>query len=339
MLVVVFEDRPAALVGVKLAVLSLRRHCPGGDVLAWVPGAPESFQAWARTVPGLRVRTHRRWVDGNGWNVKPSILLRLLQEKNDQVVWVDSDVLVTGDLLARLRELPDDALIATQEYFWGHHQGTDRRTAGLGLETGRVFPATVNSGVLRVLPQHESLLRRWSAVLTGPQYVAVQGLPARRRPVHYWGDQDVLAGLLGSRDFAAVPVSQLRRGSDIAQCFGPSGFTVRERIVAGRRLPLVLHAMGEKPWTLRTGRRPGPRGYFTRLHLELTPYTRVAREYRDRLGEGAAWTAPSTLLGKVLVSSGLPVGWQELPLAVLDSAQRCVRRRLGLGQVGSGAYP
>jgi hypothetical protein len=335
MIVVVFEDRPQALAGAKLATLSLTRHCPEADVLAWVPGAPESFQTWARTVPGLRVRTHRRWVEGNGWNVKPSVLLRLLQEKNEQVVWVDSDIIVTGDLLARLRELPADALIAAQEYFWGHHQGTDLRTTGLGLQTGRVFPATVNSCVLRVLPEHESLLRRWSAILAGPDYTAVQGCPARRRPVHYWGDQDVLAGLLGAKDFADLPVVQLRRGADIAQCFGPSGYTVRERILAGRRLPLVLHAMGEKPWTLRSRPRSGFRGYLTRAHLELTPYTRAAREYRDLLGENTVWMVPTTAVGKVMVSSGLPLGLQELPLAVVDSAQRRFRRRFGLGRVGS----
>ncbi len=342
MVAVMYEDRPAALTGLKLAVLSLARHSPDLPVIAWVPGAPEPFLRWAAGRDGLSVRTDRTGLTGAGWNVKPSVLLSAFDEGHDEALWFDTDMLVTGDLAARLAQAPPDVLVATQEYYWGHHQGTPRRTTGLGRRVSRVFPSTVNTCLLRVGRAHLDLVREWSRVLASPEYVQAQSLSAQDRPLHFWSDLDVLTGLLGSTEFAHVPVDQLRRGTEIAQCYGPSGFTVRERLRVGSGAPLVIHAMGAKPWA-PPAPGAGADGVLGRLraeveavHQDLTPFVAAAAEYADALDEDTSWLTPRTRVGSV-VRRALPghPAWQELPLALVDSGQRAVRRELRLGQIGS----
>lgn len=338
--VVMYEDRPSALVGVRLALLSLTRHSPGLPVVAWLPTAPPEFTSWARSLPDVDVREHRDGLSGQGWNVKPSVLLRALDEGHDQVVWFDTDMMVTGDLAGRLAAVPASTLVATEEYHWGHHQGSSVRTTGLGLPVGRVFPATLNTCLLRVHRHHHGLVEEWYRVLASDEYVAAQSLSGRHRPLHFWSDLDVLTGLLGAREHAGVPVVQLRRGVDIAQCYGPSGFTLAERLACGRRLPLLLHAMGNKPWGAD---RPQGRSVRARLqtsldrvHQELTPYALAAREYAGDVD--TSWAEPTTLTGRVLAST-FPrrPALRESPLTVLDSAQRGLRRRLGVGQIASAS--
>ncbi len=100
---VVYDDRPANVTGVKLAVLALRAHCPTTPVVAWVPGARPELRRWFEGLADRSEVSLRSSVDetlGEGWDVKPMVLHRLLGEGHDRVVWVDSDVLCTGDLMA-----------------------------------------------------------------------------------------------------------------------------------------------------------------------------------------------------------------------------------------------
>ena len=112
---------------------------------------------------------------------------------------------------------------STEEYFWGHAQGTDARTTGLGLEAARTFPATVNTCLLRVSRCHLPLVEHWRRILASDEYLSVIWEPATQRPLHYGSDLHVFTGLLGSTLYADVPVVQLRRGAEIAQCYGPRG--------------------------------------------------------------------------------------------------------------------
>jgi hypothetical protein len=340
MLVLIYEDRPTAFVGVQLAALSLAEHSPGLAVRAIVPGAPDEMVRWAASIPSLELVTSRDGIDGESWNVKPSVLLSALAEGHDEVVWFDSDMVVTGDLAARLDRIPAEAIVATEEYFWGHAQGTDARTTGLGLEVARTFPATVNTCLLRVGRQHVPLVEHWSRVLASEEYLSVIWEPAAERPLHFGSDLHVFTGLLGSTLYADVPVVQLRRGREIAQCYGPSGWTVAERWRSRKELPLVLHAMGAKPWESRPpptdralGRRA--RAAYEAVHQDLTPYVAVARDYRGRFLGDDAWLEPGTRTARALRRLSPSTSLQELPLTVVDTAQRRIRRRLALGQMGS----
>ncbi|GAB3772292.1 hypothetical protein FB382_002922 [Nocardioides ginsengisegetis] len=342
MIAVMYEDRADSLVGLKLTVLSVRHHSPDLPVLVWVPDAPEAFLAWSRTVPLLEVRTDRTGITGSGWGVKPAVLLAALDGGAERATWIDSDVVLNGDLGELLAGAGPDELVATEEYHWGHQQGTSLRTSGLGLPVGRVFAATVNTGLVSVTPAHRTLLEAWAAQMASEAYAAAQLLPAHERPLHFWGDQDTLTGLLGSQGFRDVRVRQLRRGVDIAQCYGPSGLTVRERVRLGGSLPVLVHAMGSKPWSIPDRTSGGALGrarlWWERVHAEAGPYLEVARAHEQALGEPAPWLHPRTRSARVLTAlTRSRPALRELPLAVADSTQRGLRRRLRIGQLGTRA--
>src|SRR5262249_42411418 len=153
-----------------------------------------------------------------------------LQEGFGEVIWVDSDIVVHHDVITQLVDQSEEMLCATQETYWGQRQGGIERTVAWGLRPGRDMPFTINSGVLRVTAKHIQLLQAWQKLLGHPVYIRAQALPWQKRPLHMISDQEVLTALLGAEDFSHIPFALLERGVDIAQCFGPSGFTPWERI-------------------------------------------------------------------------------------------------------------
>lgn len=344
MIVCVHEDRPSHLVGLQLTVVSLRRHCPELPVVVSAPGASPALRDRLALRPGVVLHEGAPW-SARGWDVKPDLLLRLLAEGHDDVVWIDSDILVTGPLPDALLHADPTACVVTEEPFWDARAPVDR-AAAWGLQGARRLPWTLNSGVLRVTPHHVRLLESWRDLLTDPSYRAAQDQPWQQRPRHLMGAQGVLEALLCSREFAHVPVVMLRRGSDIAQCHGPAGFTPAERVrvlTSGRRLPPLLHALGDKPWDLcreDAGTDGGQRvvRYVNRLHRELSPYTRAAHAYSRDIEGVAAWSRPCSRSGRVLstLTGGHPT-LQELPLAVVDSSARRARSVLRRSRRGRPA--
>lgn len=342
--VCIHEDRLGNLPGVKLAVLSLARHAPRLQALVSCPGAGSDFAAWVGKQPNAAM-VDMSQLGASGWNVKPAILLNLLESHPD-LVWLDSDIIVTANIERYFEDLPDDAFVATQETFWGQQQGSRVRTLGWGLTPGRVFDCTINSGVMRVTRAHVDLLAAWRTMLTHPIYVRSQARPWSERPVHMIGDQEALTGLLGSADFAHVPVVLLRRGRDIAQCFGPSGFTPLERVQAlSGEGPGFVHAMGPKPWSRPA--KPPPllgsgslakslRAWYEYRSLDVSPYCIEARSYGGRSDIDVSWAVPRSALGRALTAFGSRRSpWPGLPLALFDHAARRVKRVLRIGRYSS----
>jgi hypothetical protein len=154
------------------------------------------------------------------------------------------------------------------------------------------------------------------------------------------GDQEVLTGLLGSAAFKDVPIKFLKRGTEIAQCMGPAGFTPTERIKSFLSItPALIHSMGTKPW-LRGAAPPklglnlvSLRKLYDFLHAELGPYSAVAREHRIFLGEDSDWLILSSSTGKVLSAVFRDnIVLKEMPLSVFDSFVRHTRRLLGIAR-------
>ena len=341
-LVTVFEDRSDAFPGVQLALAGLRRHLPGVPVELIRPGVTGAERRWLDARPGVSLVD--RSFDARGWDAKPAVLLAALEHAED-VVWWDSDLLATADLAPVLPAAPPDGLVATEETFWGQEQGTGHRSRAWGLTTSRVLPTTVNTALLRVGPRHRPLLRAWQDLLASPTYRAAQARPAEQRPLHLLGDQEVLTALLESRRFAGERLHLLRRGATVAQCFGPAGFTVAERVraLAHGSGPSIVHAMGVKPWTvlpwppgggLPRSRETAPwRRFYARLHAELSPYTVAAAQYRDELSDPAWVDSHSPWAARARLGRRRnPVVADELLLAAADSAVRRARRSLGIGR-------
>jgi hypothetical protein len=139
MIVCIYEDRPKYLIGVKLTVLSLARHCPDLPVIISCPQPPATFRRWVEAQPNAKLLAEDDLAEV-GWNVKPTILLRHLNEGHPEVIWIDSDIIVNRDFRSSFQNLNDDTLVATQEDYWGQYQGGTHRTVAWGLNQVEVFP-------------------------------------------------------------------------------------------------------------------------------------------------------------------------------------------------------
>lgn len=287
MRICIYEDRATDMVAVKLLVASLLRHSPGADIEVTIPRPSAAIREWFAAHPGVRLRSdhdERR----SGYNVKAAVLARALEE-TDAALWIDSDIMVTGDIRPIFANATSDTVAVSEEWFGARFQGGTSRVRGMGLPVGRSLPATGNTSVLRVTRAHRELLTVWDEILRSPEYLAAQGRVWTERPIWHLGDQEVLTGLLGSEQFAHLPILWVKRGHDIAHCFPPvaSGYAAHERIaniLQGRR-PTFVHSIVERPW------RP-PNGQMT-LHLETSPYTLTAMGYESAVGEPLPWTLPT----------------------------------------------
>ena len=324
---VVYEDRPSCLVGAMIATAGLRRHCPELPVVLWTPGRPRADTTrWARE-HGIDLRYDQPPLQG--WNVKPAVLLELLRT-HEIVHWVDSDIVVTGSLNQALPADPD-VLVTTEDTAWGQRPGSASRRPGWGLAEGRDLPVTANTGYLRVARLHRPVLASWMDMLSSAAYQEAQRREAMDRPLHMLGDQDAFTALLGSVACVNVPVHLLHRGWDIAQCFGPDGFTWRERLraVRGKHTPPLIHAMGSKPWLEPPG--SGPRAAYSRLHGELSPYTALA--VQSGFAAAVGWTPEPSPAVWVLQRVFRQPLLLELPLCAVDALVRAVRRRAGIARL------
>lgn len=345
MIVCVHEDRANYITGLKLTVLSLVRHCPNLPVIISYPHPSASFREWVETLPNIQLIADPD-LAGLGWNVKPSVLLRCLDEGHPEVIWIDSDILVTRDFRQRLSHLDDETLVVTQNSYWDLTPSGTYATVAWGLKPGRSLPITVNTGIVRVTLQHTELLKTWQTMLSDQAYIDAQQKPWYERPRHLVGDQDVLTAILGATEFSHIPIKMLERGIDIAQCIGPSDYTPTERLRNLQSLPTFVHGMGYKPWLrpmspelIWSSEASLPkrlRQYYDYVHVELSPYISIAHEYQEQLGEEASWMDAKSAVARLLVAlfAGHPT-LQEFPLALFEASIRHTRTLAGLKRLGS----
>ena len=335
------EDRPSCEPGLRLLLRSLARAEPGCSVVLFCPFADENFVRFATGLAEISVDV--RTVSPPGaysWNVKPQALLELLDEGADEVVWIDSDIIVSSRFTHRLSALDRNAIVVTEEALLGRTDERGRaddnnnalRARLWGFRVGRLLPFTLNSAVLRVTGKHIPLLRRWAFLLDLQVYRDEQTKVWDSRGVHMVGDQDVLTALLCSEEFFDVPIEIFYRGSGIIQYFGLYGFTLRERVrclING--LPPFVHSQNTKAWN--PSPRPDARGLRAQLsaaYLDTSPYTVLAASLWPL--ETASWTKPRTPLGAALRALGLrnpaltgfPVA---LVIDMIRLGQRLVRGR------------
>jgi hypothetical protein len=329
MRICIAETRRSCEVALKLTLLSLVKHCPDLPIELSYPVADADFTHWLEKLPQVRLST-TPLPGAHGWNIKPQALLTLLEQGFDDLVWIDSDIIVTRDFRPLLAELDRRTIAVTEEALFGAHEDPDAmRARGWGFEIGRTLPFTANTGVIRVTSEHVPLLKAWRDLLESEEYRAVQKRSWLERPTHMFSDQDVLTALLASRPFADLPVHYLTRGRDIIQYFGPYGYTLGERLrslVWG--LPPFLHSQVNKPW--KTSTRPRKlREYFDWLYLDLSPYTVSSWRYSHSLEADCTWMRPRSFVGGLLRCMGMNhpalVG---LPLAMVADAIRWVKRGL-----------
>ncbi len=222
------EDRLAEETGVRLALLSLLKHQPDATIFLFRPNPTASFREWIRAFP--QVTLIADWSGTAGWNCKPQVLLDVLDRGLDSAIWMDSDIIVTRPFSHLFDQLDDKTVVVADDPAASFPQGSSERTKHWGLTVDREFPVTMNSCLLRVTNAHRPLLARWNELLGNPEYMAAQKRPAPHRPFYYYGDQDILTALLGSTEFADIPVTYLRRGRDVVHAGGARSYTLGERL-------------------------------------------------------------------------------------------------------------
>jgi hypothetical protein len=344
------EDRAEGETGLRLAILSLAKHCPGTPIYVYKPASASSFGDWVRQfsqvnwIPSTPVGAH-------SWNCKPQALKPLLANGHRDAVWVDSDIIVTKDIRPLFEKLDPRVLVITQEPASLHYQGTALRTKAWNLEVGRSLPFTLNSSVLRVTNHHLALLDVWAKYLSDPQYVSYQSKSLEERPIHMASDQDVLNALVGAREFADIPLHVIPSGSEIIHTGGALGYSWKERL-RGVFLakPAFLHATAGKPWLWLGGEPYWSKrnffGWYRRLLQETSPYLFESRHFRKQLDQDSQWMDRRTGTGSILRFLGFGhFALRGLPLAAaasaIESFKRMSRavRRLGVSKPPDEGVP
>jgi hypothetical protein len=327
------ENRGWCEPGVRLLIASLERHSPSLGIDLFFPEPSDAFRHWLHAFPQVSLNRYILLGDWNGYDIKPAAMLTLMQHGHEDVVWIDSDIIVTRDIAPLVADLPRTMIVASEEALCSNYDDTDAlRTRLWEMEVGRTLPFTINTGVIRLTSAHGGLIEAWTALLHSDVYRAAQSRPWNERPCHLLGDQEVFSALLSSRKFAHFPVHLLRRGVDIIQFFGSLGYTVRERLQNLRRPPAFIHAQGQKPWA-SSGRPDRHRASFLAAYRSLSPYIVAAREYRTMLDD-ATWTSPhrpAAILFTALGAGRAPlVGLPHAVVAdVVRAGRRLIRRRPG----------
>jgi hypothetical protein len=337
-IVCLHEDRLGHFPGIQFAIASLQQYSPELRIALSFPNSSPEAEKWIAEQPAIcRIKIDSS--SKKGWNIKPDLVLMLLEQGYGQVIWLDADIIVNGPILTEIASEDESVLVSTEEPYWGQEQGNALRTKAWGLTPVRILDATVNTGVIRVTQRHRQLIADWQVLLGHPVYLEMQKIPDMQRPIHMIGDQEVLTALLGGKKYGFTPVRLLRRGVEVAQCFGAGGFCVSERVanfLSGRQ-PQLIHAMGSKPWT-RSDRPPKIfkidrslkqriGAYFNYVMLEASPYLIAANKLNREDLSSSPWLKKFSFGGRIVAAIGFnSVNLTGLPLALIDSSGKMLKR-------------
>ncbi|ETX12932.1 hypothetical protein OCH239_15240 [Roseivivax halodurans JCM 10272] len=326
--VCIAEDRVSCETGIRLLVASLIRHCGPVPIQLFAPNATDALRHWVSSHETITLHTERLDGDWRKFGVKPFALLELLKRGHNDLLWIDSDIILRRDVRPLFAGIDSKTVVISEEALNAFHADPDGLRARLWeLKVHRTFSFGLNSGVLRVTQQHRALLEAWRDLLRDPAYVAAQDKPWDQRPIHLLGDQEVLNALLCSDHFKDCGVLVLRRGEHIIQYFGNHGYTLAERWRNFRNGdPYFVHAMGAKPWwSGGATERRGIGERYKSIYAELSPYALVARDYGTEMDD-KAWLRGRTGLSKLLSALGfgrLPL--HGLPIALVSDTVRLTK--------------
>lgn len=323
-----YEDRAEAMDGLILMGESLCRVDRKVSLHLTVPEAPASVRGWAEKRPEVVLCTEPP--DGvRGWDVKPWLLLQELNAGRPEVIWLDSDMIVTRPISSLLKEFPGDSLIVAEE--WDRHEAIPVSHLWELPAARPVRP--INSCFLRATKSHRPLLTRWFQMTHDPRYREAQALPFERRPWHLASDQVLLTALLESDEFGRLPFDYLRLGRDIAQCAGSSTYRPHHRLLdLFRGLPPLIHCIGRKPWMSRHDQGRIHR-FLVDLADDVSPYVLASRRVARDLDMTPEWLHARTSLGALL--RGLTAhhpAMAGLPLAILHAFHMRISQMIGFSK-------
>jgi hypothetical protein len=267
-------------------------------------------------------------------------LICLLDQGFDEVIWIDSDILVARNIAEVFSGLDSETIAATEDTLGDDRGDPDALRARLwGFSVGRVLPFGLNTGVLRITKAHQSLLKRWWELVRLDVYQDCQKIEWKERPVHMKGDQDVLTALLTSREYSDIQLCILRKGKHILQLSGVWGYTTAERIanLLGTQ-PTFIHQFGHKPWSEDWPSEQTLVKYFTKNYLDVSPYTLMAQRYRNELECDTEWMGPHFKLSRLLRALGMGHSvLAGLPMSIVLDFGRLTKRAVRAPRTMAGA--
>lgn len=330
------EDRASEEDALKIFVLSVVKHYPDRPTIHLIcPNATAAFEKWTEGVSGVTL-DREPLENAYSYNQKPQTFERLFGLGYRKAFWLDDDMVLGPSFKDRVYPKLGATLLVAEEPALTQHPNPDALTRANGWEVGRALPRVINGGLISISSNHKALIAAWKKILFSDEYRRLQMTPWRERPMHIFGDQEVFTALLGSKEFAHIPIAYLKEGDDIIQMFGPAGYSPRARLRnAGRGLPAIVHSMGHKPWRPpRDEYRSRLRRRYESLHGELSPYLYVAREVVGDNGAEFPWLYQHSFMGGFLRAlSGDNPALAGLPLAVFDGAVRRAKRLLKIDRM------
>src|ERR1700737_3366792 len=111
-IVVTYEDRTSAIPGVELLARSLNLYSPSLELHVYSP--LDTIADRLSDLPRLKFIKTTDLI-GRGWNAKPTILLRALMG-SEWALWLDTDVVIVGDIASLIGRFEPDVLVVGQEF-------------------------------------------------------------------------------------------------------------------------------------------------------------------------------------------------------------------------------
>jgi hypothetical protein len=314
--------------GTVLMAESLCRADPDVSLHLVIPDPPGWVRDWAQRRPEVVLTTCRPPEHVVGWDVKPWLLLRELDEGHPEVVWIDTDMIVTRPVSSMVKDFPPDSVLVAEE--WNEPKPTPVCHHWNLVSKRPISP--INDCFVRVTQAHRLLVHRFLELVDFPRYREAQALPQEQRPFFFIGDAWILTAILESEEFSHVPFHCLRLGRHIAQCAGSSGYKPRDRMLGlFGGLPPLIHCLGRKPW--QSGQNRGRLfQYLIDLATDLSPYVLASRPVARDLGIHPRWLDARTSAGAML--RGLTAchpGMAGLPLAIMHAAHTRISQAVGAG--------
>ena len=287
---VTYDDRPVRnAIGLKLLMLSVAELAPADVLHVVLPELPATLADWIyRHVP--QVQVHNITPKGEGWSAKPEVLLFLMNQGIDEVIWLDADLMLIRNPRPLWEGMPDEVLVAAEDLARRYDTALGEEKARVwGYEKKRDLATGLNSAVLRVTRWHRPLIESWCMHLQHEIYLQAQrnyqGFVDRPRALY--GDQEVLDALLITL-FAEVPVRFIRYGPEIIHDHRHFyAYTASDRLRNAFRFtrPYFVHCTGFHPWMVGPAFHEDTGGEYFHESTQLKPYVWYARRYADQLEE------------------------------------------------------
>jgi hypothetical protein len=272
--------------------------------------APPAFSAWlGRHAPHAVVIKMPPFPGPRIKQVKPAMLLHLLDRGLTDVTWLDTDLIVLRDLEPLFTSLDDETLLFTQDLDF-EFSLPQPLLQHYGQKMRRPLEHSINTCLERVTSRHAPLLEACRACLSDPVFLEEQAKPKEERKEGFGYEQRIVEMLLstnGRYNLPEYPVRFMPNESAVIHEVDVRAYGLWHRLKNGLgwHKPFLVHMAYAKPWDHHLP--------WIRRFRAASVYSAFAETYRAEMEEEMPWANSSGLSSRIarLLSLGQPhwVGW------------------------------